>query len=267
MDNFFALSEDELDVAGVGHVGVDLVSLAAFFEYFFCRRMRTYTTVSTVGTSATLGGLVDLDVLDDEVAGVKTLGVGVGLGVLQQSEQLLSGLDGPASLGDTELLACMPVRFLSFLHRVFFFSTVKQQFPRFFSSFDFRISLTIPPPRRHGELLVCPTVQKIESLTLCSATSGTSISAHGNGLLVIDDIVEVDESTLQFPSVDRLGSLAGVLEADAEVGAPSAGALCVGDCVCGVTDLFTMPSVLLTMLIMLIVGFAICKEFDWSCRS
>ena len=62
--------------------------------------------MSTVGTSATLGGLVDLNVLDDEVAGVKTLGVGVGLGVLQQSEQLLGGLDRPASLGDTESLAC-----------------------------------------------------------------------------------------------------------------------------------------------------------------
>jgi hypothetical protein len=68
---------------------------------------RTYTTVSTVGTSATLGGLVDLNVLDDEVAGVKTLGIGVGLSVLQQTEQLLSGLDGPASLGDTECLACI----------------------------------------------------------------------------------------------------------------------------------------------------------------
>ena len=76
------------------------------------------------------------------------------------------------------------------------------------------------------------------SLTLGSAAGRTGISAHGNGLLVIDDILEVDESTLQLPSVDRLGSLAGVLEADAEVRAPSAGALCVGDCVCGVTDLF-----------------------------
>jgi hypothetical protein len=61
--------------------------------------------VGTVGASATLGGLVDLDVLDNEVAGVETLGVGVGLGVLEEAEQLLSRLDGPAGLGDTELLA------------------------------------------------------------------------------------------------------------------------------------------------------------------
>lgn len=70
--------------------------------------------MSTVGASATLGGLVDLNVLDDEVAGVKTLGVGVGLGVLQQSEQLLSRLDGPASLGDTECLACIPLELFHF---------------------------------------------------------------------------------------------------------------------------------------------------------
>ena len=65
-----------------------------------------YTTVSTVCSSALLGGLVDLDVLDDQVAGIETLGVGVGLGVLEQTEKELGGLDGPAGLGDTELLAC-----------------------------------------------------------------------------------------------------------------------------------------------------------------
>lgn len=65
--------------------------------------------MGTVCASATLGGLVDLDVLNDEVAGVETLGIGVGLGVLQQTEQLLSGLDGPASLGDTESLAYFDV--------------------------------------------------------------------------------------------------------------------------------------------------------------
>ena len=63
--------------------------------------------MSAVGTSALVGGLVDLDVLDDEVAGVKTLGVGIGLGVLQQGKEELGGLDGPAGLADTELLACV----------------------------------------------------------------------------------------------------------------------------------------------------------------
>ena len=66
---------------------------------------RTYTTVSTVSTAATLGGLVDLDVLDNQVAGVETLGVGVGLSVLEETEKVLGGLGGPAGAGDTELLA------------------------------------------------------------------------------------------------------------------------------------------------------------------
>ena len=68
--------------------------------------MDTYTTVSTVGAPPLLGSLVDLDVLDDQVAGVETLGVGVGLSVLEETEEELGGLDGPAGLGDTESLAC-----------------------------------------------------------------------------------------------------------------------------------------------------------------
>lgn len=67
---------------------------------------QTYTTVGTVSSSALLGGLVDLDVLDDEGAGVKTLGIGVGLGVLQELQEELGGLDGPSGAGDTPLLAC-----------------------------------------------------------------------------------------------------------------------------------------------------------------
>jgi hypothetical protein len=62
--------------------------------------------VSTVCASPLLGRLVDLDVLDDQAAGVETFGVGVGLSVLEETEDELGGLDGPAGLGDTELLAC-----------------------------------------------------------------------------------------------------------------------------------------------------------------
>jgi len=86
LDNLLTLGQDELDVAGVGHVGVD-------------------TTVGTVCPSSLLGGLVDLDVLDNQGTGVETLGVGVGLSVLEETEEELGGLDGPSSLGDTELLA------------------------------------------------------------------------------------------------------------------------------------------------------------------
>ena len=66
----------------------------------------TYTTVSTVSAPSLLRGLVDLDVLDNQVGSVETLGVGVGLSVLEETEKDLGGLDGPAGLGDTESLAC-----------------------------------------------------------------------------------------------------------------------------------------------------------------
>ena len=70
--------------------------------------VRVDTTVSTVCAPPLLRSLVDLNVLDDQVAGVETLGIGIGLGVLEQAEQELGGLDGPAGLGDTELFACRP---------------------------------------------------------------------------------------------------------------------------------------------------------------
>lgn len=109
LDNLLTLGKDELDVARVRHVGVDLnVGSVNFFSSPAAElEFSTYTTVGTVSTSALLGGLVDLDVLDDKVGGVETLGVSVGLGVLQETEQELGRLDGPAGAGDTELLACV----------------------------------------------------------------------------------------------------------------------------------------------------------------
>jgi len=90
-------------VGGVRHVGVDLEALECTNGL---SNFGTYTTVGTVSTPALLGGLVDLDMLDDQVAGVEALGVGVGLGVLEEAEQDLSGLLGPAGAGDAESLAC-----------------------------------------------------------------------------------------------------------------------------------------------------------------
>jgi hypothetical protein len=108
LDSLVGLDKDELDVARVGHVGVDLHILLRKAKK--CQgSTRTYTSVSAVCAPSLLGGLVDLDVLDDQVAGVETLGVGVGLSVLEQTEDELSALDGPAGPGDTESLACVDV--------------------------------------------------------------------------------------------------------------------------------------------------------------
>lgn len=62
--------------------------------------------MGTVCSPSLLGGLVDLDVLDNQVAGVEALGISVGLGVLEEAEEELGRLDGPSGLGNTKLLAC-----------------------------------------------------------------------------------------------------------------------------------------------------------------
>jgi hypothetical protein len=56
---------------------------------------------------------------------------------------------------------------------------------------------------------------------------------------VLQDVTEVSQGTVELPSVDGLGGLAGVLERDTEVGAASAGALCVVEVGCSVTNLRT----------------------------
>ena len=66
--------------------------------------------MGTVCASALLWCLVDLDVLDDEVAGIETLGIGVGLSVLEETEKKLGGLDWPAGTGNTELLSYRMMR-------------------------------------------------------------------------------------------------------------------------------------------------------------
>ena len=95
-------------MAGAGHVGVDLgepsASLPPCPE---ARPVKTYPTVGTVGAPALLRGLVDLDVLDNQIARVEALGVRVRLGVSKEREEVLRRLDGPPSTGDTELLSCL----------------------------------------------------------------------------------------------------------------------------------------------------------------
>jgi hypothetical protein len=60
---------------------------------------------------------------------------------------------------------------------------------------------------------------------------------------VLQDILEVLHSAVEFPAVDGLRSLAGVLEGDAEVAAASPGGLLVGDGNSGVANLIVSWSV------------------------
>lgn len=61
--------------------------------------------------------------------------------------------------------------------------------------------------------------------TLGGAASAAGISSHGDGLLVLLDVLEEGNSALEFPAVDGLGGLASVLERHSEVGTASAGRL------------------------------------------
>lgn len=73
---------------------------------------KTYTTMSTIGTTTLLGSLVDLDVFDDQVAGVEALCVGVCFGVFEEAEEEFGGFLGPAGFGDAELFSWFRVSFL-----------------------------------------------------------------------------------------------------------------------------------------------------------
>jgi hypothetical protein len=65
--------------------------------------------VGTICSAALLWCLIDLDVLNDQVTSIETLGIRVCFGVLEKTEEEFSGLDGPSSAGDTELLSCNSV--------------------------------------------------------------------------------------------------------------------------------------------------------------
>ena len=50
----------------------------------------THTTMRSVSATTLLWGLIDLDVLYDQIAGVEAFGIGVCFGVLEQCEEMLS---------------------------------------------------------------------------------------------------------------------------------------------------------------------------------
>lgn len=71
-----------------------------------------------------------------------------------------------------------------------------------------------------GNLWLCRIVR-----TLRSAADGASIAAEGDDLLLLLDVLKELDGALQLPAVDGLGSLAGVLEGNTEVGTAGLGRL------------------------------------------
>lgn len=70
------------------------------------------------------------------------------------------------------------------------------------------------------------SIQQAKSIrTLGGAAGGAGVAAHGDGLLVLLDVLEELDGALELPAVDGLGGLAGVLEGNAQVGAAGAGRL------------------------------------------
>ena len=104
--NLLALGKDQLDVARVRHVWVDLDRSISICPAGVLSSGDAYTTMGTVCSSTLLGSLVDLDVLDDQVAGIQTLGISIGLSILEQTEEELGRLDRPSCTRDAELLSC-----------------------------------------------------------------------------------------------------------------------------------------------------------------
>jgi len=83
------LTEDKLDVRGVGHVSGD-------------------ATVGTIHTTTHLRSTLSSDVIDEKTVQVKLLALGVGLSVLDERQQDLAALLGPATLS-----AAVPLMALS----------------------------------------------------------------------------------------------------------------------------------------------------------
>ena len=204
----------------------------------------TYTTVSTVGASPSLGGLVDLDVLDNKATGVETLGVGVGLGVLEEVREESGRLDGPAGLANTPLLA-----YERSANRTRLFSSTMPKFsiPSEASQSLLLLSHRRPPPIpiKISIAIKCPSQphpsnarKKISNaLTLSGAAFATSVPPHGHNLGLVLNVVEELKGALELHALNGLGGLTGVLEADTQVRAPGAGALCGRNLLSGVTDL------------------------------
>lgn len=73
--------------------------------------------------------------------------------------------------------------------------------------------------------------------TLSSSTGAAGISSHGDGLLVLLDVLEEGHGALELPAIDGLGGLAGVLEGHTKVSTAGAGRLRGLDLGRGVSDL------------------------------
>lgn len=86
-NGLISFRQDQLYVAWVAHIWID-------------------STMGSVCSSSLLWCLVDLDVLDNQVIGVEALSIGVGFGVLEETEEEFGRLDWMTGFRDAKVLAC-----------------------------------------------------------------------------------------------------------------------------------------------------------------
>ena len=98
--------QEDFNVAWVALVRVAVeASASAPYSKAHKRSSDSHSSVGTVRPPPGLWGLVDDNVLDDQLVDVEFFGIGVGLGVLQETEDVLDRLFRPSTYERSEL-AC-----------------------------------------------------------------------------------------------------------------------------------------------------------------
>lgn len=138
--------------------------------------------MSAISATVTLDGKLDGDVRDEETVDIELLVLGVGLGVLQQVQDVLAALPGPSALSG---LLYIP----------------KKKDKR---CFLFAMSS-------------CLLFVYVELLDLSLAADLARVSAEGDDLLLRDDVGEVSLGASESHALDGSSSLSGVLEVHTEI--------------------------------------------------
>lgn len=212
------LGEDQLDVARVRHVGVDLkASLGEVFVRRWIQHTRPWARYVRLRC---LGAWLTWMCLTIKLLVSRPLVSALASAFLRRPRRNSADLTGQRALETPKALPVIVRQHLTL--------KIALQ-PRLQSQHRNQ------PSRESTTASFClrfspvSRLKKRYALTLCGAASAASVPPHGDGLLVLQNIAEVGEGALKLPSVDGLGSLAGVLEGGAEVAAASPRGLLVGD--------------------------------------
>lgn len=118
-------------------------------------------------------------------------------------------------------------------------------------------------PKWHAATAVdLQPVGNSDTRTLRGATDAANEPAEGDGLLLLGDVVEEGNGTLELPAVDRLGGFPRVLERDTEVRAAGARRLGGRDLLGCVSNLRLFPKSAITVLVAAVSRAVVWKKTD-----